>query len=238
MYMPKDNTCCNLWNKIRYSAMSCCYDRAMGHFGEVRNHAIEMLHINEHENVLIVGAGTGADLEFLPRVAHYQAIDITNAMLQQCAIKANHLGLDMTCTVMDAQNLTFPNNSFDAVILNLIIAVVPDPIATIREVQRVLKPGGRIVIFDKFLADDAQSSCCRSFINCFTSCLATSINRRLGDILHGTQLTTTNVEPVAGYGDMYKIITLRNDKGPEADFVESIAVASSSQFPIPQKMKF
>jgi ubiquinone/menaquinone biosynthesis C-methylase UbiE len=171
-----------------------------------------LLGIQESEQVLLVGVGTGSDLDYLPKNAHYKAIDITPSMLRQCEKKVEQLDLDMECTVMNAQRLNYPDNSFDAVILHLILAVVPDPIACISEVQRVLKPGGRVAIYDKFLDDDAEPNCCRKCTNFFTDCVFTNINLRLGDVLQDTEFAITQTEGIEGLADIYKLITLRNNK--------------------------
>jgi ubiquinone/menaquinone biosynthesis C-methylase UbiE len=80
---------------------------------------------------------------------------------------------------MDARNLTFPDASFDAVIMHLILAVMPQPELGLKEAARVLKSGGRIAIFDKFLRDEEQPSNARRFLNLITGTLFSDINRRL-----------------------------------------------------------
>lgn len=90
-----------------------------------------------------MGAGTGADLPFIPATVQITAVDITQVMLQRLRQRATSLGMTVDVQVMDGQALEFSSEQFDAVILHLILAVIPDPIACIREVERVLKPGGR-----------------------------------------------------------------------------------------------
>jgi ubiquinone/menaquinone biosynthesis C-methylase UbiE len=99
--------------------------------------------------VLISGAGTGLDFPFLPPSHDYTALDLTAAMLARARPKTR--GLPIQMVQGDSMALPFAAHSFDYVVLHLIIAVVPQPQRCLAEAARVLKPGGRILLFDKFL---------------------------------------------------------------------------------------
>ncbi len=109
---------------------------------------------------------------------------------------------------MDGQKLEFAANTFDAVLLHLILAVIPDPVACIKEVERVLKPGGTVMVFDKFLPDGQQPSIFRKFANIFASTIFSDINRSIGAILTHTTLQVELNEPAAFKG-IFRIIKLR-----------------------------
>ena len=185
----------NRWNRSRYGFYAPFYEVVERRLEKGRRRALELLAVRPGERVLIDGCGTGLDLELLPRDAVVTAIDITPAMIEKTRRRALGLGVGLTAEVMDAAKLELVDGSFDCVILNLILAVVPDPRATAREAARVLKPGGRGVIFDKFLPENAHASFARRFINLITNLFATEINRKLGQILDGSGLTIVHEEP-------------------------------------------
>ncbi|AXK38777.1 class I SAM-dependent methyltransferase [Crenobacter cavernae] len=196
------------FNRWRYTLYSPVYDLVAGLFVEQRRRAIALLAPRPDDKVLIVGAGSGLDLDFLLSQRSLTAIDITPAMISRLERRAQKLGVDIDARVMDAQRMDFPDAHFDVVVLHLILAVVPDPIACIREVERVLKPGGRAVVFDKFLPDGKRPGPVRWLANPIARLVATDINRRLADILSATALVKVHDED-AGFGGFFRIVLLR-----------------------------
>lgn len=196
------------WNRIRYTLWAPLYDRIAG-LPEHRRRSVELLRPSPQEEILLLGAGTGADLPYLPAACRITAIDVTPAMLARLERRAARLGRSVEVHVMDGQALTFPSGRFDAVILHLILAVVPDPVACIREAERVLRPGGRAVVFDKFLPDDREPSLLWRLANRVTSLLATDITRKLGPLVAETGLVVEHRESHRILGLPFEIALLR-----------------------------
>jgi ubiquinone/menaquinone biosynthesis C-methylase UbiE len=111
--------------------------------------------------------------------------------------------------------LIVPENCFDASMLNLILSVVPDGRACLQSTLLALKPGGRIVIFDKFQPDDENISPFRKFMNFFSTRLGTDITRRFGDMLQGCSCEVVLDEPSL-FGGMYRIILLKKRIRPDS----------------------
>lgn len=194
------------WNRVRYTLWAPLYD-SVARFGRQRHRSIALLRLQPGERVLLVGAGTGADLPLIPEGVSVLATDLTPAMLTRAEPRVRP-GIELR--VMDGQALDLPDESFDAVILHLIVAVIPDPVACLREAARVLKPGGRIAVFDKFLPDGARPTLPRRIANAVSRILFTDINRRMGDILSrsGAPLGVAHDEP-ALMGGMFRVMVLR-----------------------------
>jgi phosphatidylethanolamine/phosphatidyl-N-methylethanolamine N-methyltransferase len=106
-----------------------------------------------------------ADLDFLPSNVHVTAIDVTPAMLKHLERRAAGMARSVTARMMDARQLAFSDSSFDAVVMHLILAVMPEPERGLSEAVRVLKPSGRIAVFDKFLRDEERASLKRRLLN-------------------------------------------------------------------------
>lgn len=196
----------NRWNRIRYTMWAPFYDLVIG-FSRARRVSITALGLARGARVLVVGAGTGQDLPLLPPGTRAIATDLTPAMLTRARPRQRD---GDALLVMDGHRLALRDACMDAVVLHLILAVIPDPVRCLREVARVLKPGGRIAVFDKFLAEGARASWPRRAADAVADVLATSINRRLGDILAAaaTDLVVERDQPAA-FGSFFRSITLR-----------------------------
>ena len=108
----------------------------------------QKLFVGMRGETLMVAAGTGNDFKFFPPDQHVIAIDISPKMLEKAQAKAAAYDGRLELRHMDVCRLDFPAASFDTVATVCTFCSVPQPVAGLRELHRVLKPGGRILMFE------------------------------------------------------------------------------------------
>ena len=119
-----------------------------------RLQTIKRLKIQPGDDVLEVGVGTGINAVLYPDSCTVTGIDLSTSMLERAARRlARHGVRNVRLQQMDATRLLFPDASFDLVYAPYVISVVSDPIAVVKEMQRVCRPGGRIIVLNHFLSE-------------------------------------------------------------------------------------
>ena len=110
------------------------------------------LDLGHGDTVLEVGVGTGASLDFCPVGVKVEAIDFSEPMLEKAKARIGNMAdaPDVSFTKMDAHRLEFPDGHFDHSLVSHALAVVADPECVLREMKRVTKPSGKIVIVNHY----------------------------------------------------------------------------------------
>jgi phosphatidylethanolamine/phosphatidyl-N-methylethanolamine N-methyltransferase len=199
----------NRWNRFIYRLWAPVYDATVGPiFLPGRRRALALLDLKDGERVLLVGCGTGADLPLLPEGVEAIGVDLSPEMLSRARSRSLLPGQKVTLLQGDARELLVERASFDAVIFNLILSVIPDPVTCLQMNLQALKPDGRAVVFDKFAPDAGRISIPRRFINLFSTLFGTEITRRFGEILHGSRAEVIRRE-ASILGGLYQVLLLR-----------------------------
>jgi phosphatidylethanolamine/phosphatidyl-N-methylethanolamine N-methyltransferase len=123
-------------------------------FAPGRAAAIDQLGPGPSESVLEIGIGTGLNLPLYPPTCRLTGIDLSGEMLDKAVERVEQLGMpNVTLKVMDAGAMDFGDNEFDKALATYTISAVPDPVSVLRELRRVVKPGGLIVILNHFRSE-------------------------------------------------------------------------------------
>ena len=171
----------NSFLRLSYSLIAPIYDALVERpMREARKQSLRFLTIENNKHVLVSGVGTGLDLPWLPALHRYTALDFNAAMLARA--KSRGKSLDIDFVLGDSMALPFADAQFDHVVLHLIVAVVPDPERCLSEAARVLKSGGTIILFDKFLQPQQRAPMRRLF-NAITRRFATRMDVVFEEVL-------------------------------------------------------
>lgn len=103
-------------------------------------------------HVLEAGVGTGMSLPHYRDHLTITGIDLSEEMLDRARLRARALGNVQELATMDASALSYPDDHFDVVVAMYVMPVVPDPAQVLRELERVTKPGGTVLLVNHFSA--------------------------------------------------------------------------------------
>ncbi|MGQ0456897.1 MAG: class I SAM-dependent methyltransferase [Hyphomicrobium sp.] len=145
-------------NDVReaYRRWAPVYDYTFGKVSTAgRRHAVEVINASSGK-VLEVGVGTGLSLPSYKSHLDITGIDLAPEMLDKARERVEKAGLTNVAGLyeMDAGNLQFDDNAFDTAVAMYVITVVPDPVSVMRELARVTKPGGQVLLVNHFSQED------------------------------------------------------------------------------------
>ena len=200
--------------KKRYNRVSKVYDlleKPMESMtmGKWRGKIIEKI---EGEKVLEVGVGTGKNLLHYPEDLEVTGIDFSKDMLAKAREKTKDLK-NINLIEMDAQDMDFEDNTFDTVVTSCVFCSVPDPIEGLKEIKRVCKNGGKIVMLEHVRSDKKVIGEIMDIVNFIpVNIWGANINRETLDNLKKAGFKEEDIEYQDIWLDIVKFIEIRNNK--------------------------
>ncbi|WP_119068623.1 class I SAM-dependent methyltransferase [Aggregatilinea lenta] len=137
------------WHERLFASLIASESTGRSHYYEARKRALLG---DLHGDVLEIGPGTGANLTYYPADVRWLGIDPNPAMFPYVQREAQRLGLSIQLREGQAEHLDVPDSSLDAVVSTQVLCSVTNPQRSLREIVRVLKPGGRFVFIEHVAA--------------------------------------------------------------------------------------
>ncbi|RII31858.1 class I SAM-dependent methyltransferase [Clostridium chromiireducens] len=195
------------------------YNRA-ARFYDILESPMEMMALREWRidlmkglegNILEIGVGTGKNIEYYPDDISITAIDFSEGMLQKAREKAEKYNKNVTLIQMDAQDMKFPDNTFDTIFTTCVYCSVPDPVKGLKEMRRVCKPNGKIIMIEHVRSEKWLLGAVMDILNpIVVTTYGANINRKTVENIYKSGFTDVNSNNL--YGDIVKKIVIINKK--------------------------
>jgi phosphatidylethanolamine/phosphatidyl-N-methylethanolamine N-methyltransferase len=158
--------------------------------------------------VLELGIGTGLTMDLYPRDWKVVGVDLSRPMLTEARKKVidHHLDRAILLIEADGARLPFDDDSFDVVLAPYVMSVVPDPLSVGRELRRICRPGGRIILLNHFLSQDSIGARLERWLSPVTSRIGFRTDLSLPWLLRGAGLTLISIAAV-NVPPIWKLVT-------------------------------
>lgn len=195
-----------------YADISSWYDYFFGptlHAGRLE--AMPRLPIDAGDEVLEVGVGTGINALLYRKDCRVTGIDFSASMLAKCRRRLDAHGVkNVELMKMDAVSMDFADESFDVVYAPFVISVVPDPVRVVREMYRVCRVGGHVVVLNHFRSENRMLAVAERLISPLTVHIGFRSDVDLPGFLRQSALQPLSIDKVA-IPRIWSLIVFRKD---------------------------
>lgn len=179
--------------------------------GPGRRAAVARLAVVPGERVLEVGVGTGLSLPLYPPGCDVVGIDISEPMLDRARARLPRVaGASVTLQRMDARRIAYPDGHFDKVLAPYVISVVPDPDKVLTEMVRICRPGGTVIVLNKFQSDTAAVAWFERAITPLSTWIGFRMDLPVGAVTRVPGLTLVGSQRVNLFG-WWRLLEFRRD---------------------------
>ena len=196
-----------------YRRWAPVYDRTFGAVTRTgRRQAVEYIN-GRTGSVLEVGVGTGLSLGQYAAHLEITGVDVSTDMLAKARRKVTERSLTHVAALreMDARSLDFPDASFDTVVAMYLVSVVPEPERVIREMARVCKPDGEVLIVNHFARDGGALGAAEKVAAPFADWIGWHADFPMDRVLGEETLKVEEVRPLPPFG-MFTFLRQRKEE--------------------------
>lgn len=156
-------------------------------------------------HILEVGVGTGKNFAYYPKDARITAIDFSPKMLKFAEQAKNKNNIQVDLALMDVQSLLYADNSFDTVVAAFVFCSVPLPIRGLKELYRVCKPGGQVLLLEHVISSKPFFARAMNTLNpIVVKLVGANINRNTVKNVKACAFSTVRIDERCG--DILKLI--------------------------------
>lgn len=198
--------------KNRYNRISNLYDLFDKPMENIFSKHREDMLSRAYGNVLEVGSGTGKNFQYYPDSAVVTAIDFSPKMVEIASSKSTEFKHIKNVLEMNAEHMTFDDNTFDTVVTACVFCSVPNPVQGLKEIRRVCKNGGTILMLEHVRSKKPVLGPLMHILNFIPlHMFGANINRDTVKNLHNAGFKNISVKDL--WIDILKLIVIKNNKG-------------------------
>jgi phosphatidylethanolamine/phosphatidyl-N-methylethanolamine N-methyltransferase len=205
----------DLQDTIRtYRLFSGSYDFLFGPvFHPGRKDAVQIANAQPGQRILEVGVGTGLSLPYFRKDSEVTGIDVSAEMLDKARrrVARRKLAHVKELIEMDAEEMSFEDNSFDAVLALYVASVVPSPARFAAEMRRVCRPGGTIVIVNHFASENGLMRVVEKWLAPLAGFIGFHADFSLDNFLEVSRLSVREIKPSNLFG-YWRLMRCVNEK--------------------------
>ena len=194
-----------------YDRNAAVYDKVLSPVEKTLSKWRRRLLKDAHGKTLEIGIGTGKSLSDYPKGVSITGIDSSENMLKYARKRANGYNHIDELLIMDAEDLRFPDNTFDTVVSSCVFCSINNPVKALKEIKRVCKSTGTVYLLEHVRSQKKVIGKIMDILNPISFKLyGDNINRKTYDNLIKAGFETSQIEVENVWWDIWQIYRIRN----------------------------
>lgn len=195
-----------------YDRNAAVYDKVLSPVEKTLSKWRKRLLKDANGKTLEIGIGTGKSLSDYPKGVSITGIDSSENMLKYARKRANGYNHIDELLIMDAEDLRFPDNTFDTVVSSCVFCSINNPVKALKEIKRVCKSTGTVYLLEHVRSNKKVIGKIMDILNPISFKLyGDNINRRTYDNLIKAGFEASQIEVEKVWWDIWQIFRIKNN---------------------------